>query len=138
MEPLHTGEDTVRGSPVSVAHISDEYEQLSLDSNSSFNSNAVPEWKNKNCPKKRGVTFNSQVKIVPIAMRDDYTDRIRARTWNNAEVILENAHRNVMEFSSEGWSWRQCVEEHQMYTCSITGERIHPVHCMHMPVGTYH
>eukprot|EP00816_Leptocylindrus_hargravesii_P013231 CAMPEP_0196810856 /NCGR_PEP_ID=MMETSP1362-20130617/14826_1 /TAXON_ID=163516 /ORGANISM="Leptocylindrus danicus, Strain CCMP1856" /LENGTH=221 /DNA_ID=CAMNT_0042186031 /DNA_START=83 /DNA_END=748 /DNA_ORIENTATION=- len=139
--PLHIGEQDTgvnRGSPRSVAQITDVLEQQSLDSSnngSSFNSN-VAEF--LNCPKKRGVTFNSQVKVLPIAMRDDYTDRIQARMWNNAEVILENAHRNIVEFNSEGWCWRQCVEEHQMYTCSITGERIHPVHCGHMPVGTYH
>uniref|UniRef100_A0A7S2NTR3 Uncharacterized protein n=1 Tax=Leptocylindrus danicus TaxID=163516 RepID=A0A7S2NTR3_9STRA len=140
--PLHIGGEqdagVSRGSPRSVAQISDVLEQQSLDSShngSSFNSN-VAEF--LNCPKKRGVTFNSQVKVVPIAMRDDYTDRIRARMWNNAEMILENAHRNIVEFNSEGWCWRQCVEEHHMYTCSITGERIHPVHCGHMPVGTYH
>eukprot|EP00957_Ditylum_brightwellii_P179667 13686345-Ditylum_brightwellii.AAC.1 len=39
-----------------------------------------------------------------------------------------NATRNVIEFTAENWDWRQAVEDGDMIICSVTGERVHPIH----------
>ena len=40
---------------------------------------------------KRCITFNESVKIVPIPMRSEYSDRIRSRLWSNTIELYENA-----------------------------------------------
>lgn len=77
----------------------------------------------------RRLTFNEDVKVVPIPMRDEYSDRIKDRLWMNAEEIQRNAERNALEFRSEGFDWRNALVEDNMFTCVETGELIHPVHC---------
>jgi hypothetical protein len=52
-------------------------------------------------PKKR-ISFDVKVKVVPIPMRDEYSNRVRSRLWSNALEIHENATRNSIEFAAEG------------------------------------
>ena len=52
-------------------------------------------------PKKR-ISFDTKVKVVPIPMRDEYSNRVRSRLWSNAIEIHENATRNSIEFAAEG------------------------------------
>ena len=52
-------------------------------------------------PKKK-ITFNTTVKVVPIPMRDEYSNRVRSRLWSNAVEIHQNATRNSIEFAAEG------------------------------------
>jgi hypothetical protein len=77
---------------------------------------------------KRRLTFDEEVEVMPIPMRDEYSDRIRDRLWTSPTEIRQNAHRNVIEFEAEGWDWQSVVEDEGMYRCAITNERIHPTH----------
>lgn len=52
-------------------------------------------------PKKR-ISFDTKVKVVPIPMRDEYSNRVRSRLWSNAVEIHQNATRNSIEFAAEG------------------------------------
>lgn len=74
-------------------------------------------------------TFVEEVKVVPIPRRDEYSDRMKDRLWTSTAEITMNAQRNTIEYQSEGWDWRTALEDENMYTCSVTGELIHPVHC---------
>lgn len=51
---------------------------------------------------EKRLTFNEQVKIMPIPMRHDYSQRVRERLWNDVDDIMLNAQRNAMEFAAEG------------------------------------
>eukprot|EP00586_Coscinodiscus_wailesii_P002646 CAMPEP_0172491104 /NCGR_PEP_ID=MMETSP1066-20121228/21802_1 /TAXON_ID=671091 /ORGANISM="Coscinodiscus wailesii, Strain CCMP2513" /LENGTH=189 /DNA_ID=CAMNT_0013259963 /DNA_START=43 /DNA_END=609 /DNA_ORIENTATION=- len=51
------------------------------------------------------ISFNDNVSVVPIPMRNEYSDRIRSRLWTNVEEIHENAQRNMIEFAAEGYNW---------------------------------
>lgn len=77
------------------------------------------------------ITFNTEVNVVPIPMRDEYSKRVKDRLWTNAEELQQNAQRNAFEFASEGWDWRTALEDENMYRDSVSGELIHPVHCVH-------
>jgi len=52
-------------------------------------------------PKKR-ISFDTTVKVLPIPMRDEYSNRVRSRLWSNAVEIHQNATRNSIEFAAEG------------------------------------
>jgi len=77
---------------------------------------------------RKSLGFNETVQVVPIPMRNEYSNRVRQRLWSNAEEIHENATRNTVEFASEGWDWRSVIEDDGMYVCVATGELIHPCH----------
>ena len=46
--------------------------------------------------------------------------------WSSAAELWENAGRNAKEFGSEGWRWRDAVEDDGMVVWR--GEKVHPVH----------
>lgn len=52
---------------------------------------------------KKTLTFGDSVKVVPIPMRNEYSNRVRSRLWSNATEIYENAARNAYEFAAEGY-----------------------------------
>ena len=52
--------------------------------------------------KKKSLSFHETVEVVPIPMRNEYSNRVKARLWSNAMEIQENAARNSMEFAHEG------------------------------------
>ena len=39
-----------------------------------------------------------------------------------------NTERNILEYASEDYNWRNVCLEEEMYTCSSSQELIHPVH----------
>jgi hypothetical protein len=62
--------------------------------------------KNKNNgkdKKKKSLSFVETVEVVPIPMRNEYSNRVKARLWSNAQEIQENAARNSLEFAHEGY-----------------------------------
>lgn len=72
--------------------------------------------------------FQESVAVVPIPMRDAYSQRIRSKLWNDTVELCENAERNLVEFIAENGDWRTACLEDDMYICGVTGELIHPVH----------
>lgn len=79
-------------------------------------------------PKRRGISFDESVSIVPIPMRSDYSKRMRDRMFHDRKELETMAARNSIEFAAEGWDWRTVTEDDGFYTCSVTGTKVHPIH----------
>lgn len=77
---------------------------------------------------RRSVSLDKSVCVIPIPSREEYSSRVRERLWSSSEELFANAARNSVEFASEGWNWRQAVEDEGMLVHKPTGELIHPIH----------
>jgi len=77
---------------------------------------------------KSSVVFQEDVSVLPIPMRNEYSQRIKSRLWCDKAELHSMAQRNLVEFEFEGWNWRNVVQDECMIV-GMTGELIHPVHC---------
>ena len=64
-------------------------------------------------------------------MRSEYSERVKERIWTSGRELYQNALRNTVEYASEGWNWRNAVEDGKMITAP-SGELIHPVHLQNL------
>ena len=74
----------------------------------------------------RSVSFDTAVRVHPIPLRSQYSNRIRNSLWTPVSELQENAARNCVEFAAENWDWRQAAEDDDMVV--YHGEKIHPIH----------
>jgi hypothetical protein len=75
----------------------------------------------------RRLRFESNVTVIPIASRHQFSNRIKRILWSNSREIKENAERNMREYEYEGWDWNLVLEDDEMYVDSNTGDLVHPV-----------
>eukprot|EP00559_Dactyliosolen_fragilissimus_P004431 CAMPEP_0184870186 /NCGR_PEP_ID=MMETSP0580-20130426/36776_1 /TAXON_ID=1118495 /ORGANISM="Dactyliosolen fragilissimus" /LENGTH=175 /DNA_ID=CAMNT_0027372153 /DNA_START=334 /DNA_END=861 /DNA_ORIENTATION=- len=81
---------------------------------------------------RRNVSFDCSVHVHQIPSRFAYSNRVKQYLWNNIDEFRNSIERNIMEFSSENWDWRQVADDSEFYLNSLTGEKIHPVHIVEM------
>jgi hypothetical protein len=74
------------------------------------------------------VSFFHKVQVLRIPSRKQYPDEMKKSLWATLSEISENAKRNSIEYTAEGWDWRTVLEEKDMYRHPRTGEYVHPVH----------
>lgn len=96
-------------------------------------SNKNPPSSNSRSPKKKAkkqkkVSVNKVVTVVPIPSHAEYCSETRQKIWSTSAELYANAARNTVEFASEGWNWRNVLEEDQMLVHQNNGEFIHPIH----------
>ena len=82
----------------------------------------------KNFQPSKHISFDNNVKVIPIPQRSEYSNRIASRIWSRHEELMKNIERNIIEFESEGWDWRSVKEDDKMLIDCRTGERVHPIH----------
>jgi hypothetical protein len=82
----------------------------------------------KKAKKQKKVSVNKVVTVVPIPSRAEYCCATRQKIWSTSAELYANAARNTVEFASEGWNWRNVLEEDQMLVHQNNGEYIHPIH----------
>ena len=100
--------------------------QLSA-SYSSTTSNKKTKFNRKNSRKGR-VSLHKSVSVIPIPSRCEYSSLVRKRIWSSNAELCANAARNTVEFASEGWNWRNVIEDEGMLLHRASGELIHPIH----------
>lgn len=104
-------------------------------SSSLLSSSSSDELSSSSSSSCRKLTFNEEVKVCPIPKREEYSKRIREQLWASPKEMAMMAHRNTVEFAAEGWDYRNCLEDENMYRCVATNELIHPVHVEHQQRG---
>jgi len=76
----------------------------------------------------KGVSFNEQVRVLPIPPITAYTLEQRHRLYANHFELRENKIRGKKEYEFDNWDWRNATEEHSMAICPLSGELLHPAH----------
>lgn len=79
-------------------------------------------------PIAKGVSFNEQVRVLPIPPLAAYTHEQRGRMYANRFEQRENKLRAKKEYEFDGFDWRNATEEHSMAICPVSGELLHPAH----------
>lgn len=75
---------------------------------------------------RRIVHFDDSVLVVPIPSRHMYSNRIKEAFWTDGDELRNIADKNSYEYATEGWDWKNVLEDDDMYTDMATGEKIHP------------
>ena len=86
-------------------------------------------------PIQRGVSFNEQVRVLPIPPITSYTPEQRYRMYANRFELRENKSRNKKEYEFDNYDWRNVTEEGNMIVCPLSGELLHPVSCCFICFG---
>lgn len=76
----------------------------------------------------RGVSFNEQVRVLPIPPITAYTPEQRYKMYANRFELRENKTRNKKEYEFNNYDWRNATEENSMAICPLSGELLHPAH----------
>jgi hypothetical protein len=79
-------------------------------------------------PVAKGVSFNEQVRVLPIPPITAYTLEQRYRMYANRFELRENKVRAKKEYEFDSYDWRNATEEHSMAICPMSGELLHPAH----------
>jgi len=79
-------------------------------------------------PAAKGVSFNEQVRVLPIPPLTSYTQEQRYRMYANRFELRENKIRAKKEYEFDGYDWRNATEETSMAICPMSGELLHPAH----------
>ncbi|CAB9515476.1 expressed unknown protein [Seminavis robusta] len=87
---------------------------------------------NSKLQQTKTVSFANAVEVISIPSHHSYSNRIKNSFWTNSAEMKQNYARNVLEFSAEGWDYRQVVEEDQFYVTERGRELflVHPVHLL--------
>ena len=77
--------------------------------------------------KKKQISFGEVVNVVPIPMRNEYSDRIRSRLWNNCAEIYENAGRLIilMHECMTSFALRLPSLTYQSYCVGVSSSSLH-------------
>lgn len=79
-------------------------------------------------PIAKGVSFNEQVRVLPIPPLTAYTMEQRQNMYANRFELRETKLRAKKEYEFDGFDWRNATEEHSMAICPVSGELLHPAH----------
>ena len=117
-------EETMSDAGSSLASDDDD-DALIKDNNNNANNN-----NNHNQPVvlTKGVSFNEQVRVLPIPPIASYTPEQRYKMYANRFELRENKTRNKKEYEFDNYDWRNATEEHCMAICPLSGELLHPAH----------
>jgi len=77
------------------------------------------------------VRFDPSVAVLPIPSHRSYDRRTRSRLHATKDEMSSDIARNTLEFTYEGWDWRNAVEEVGMYVRKASGELVHPAHVVY-------
>lgn len=77
---------------------------------------------------RRGVSFDTTVKVQPIPHSDTLTPAQRKKMYTTTWEVRENKIRNKKEYRYDGYNWRNVTEEWEMGVDMATGELVHPAH----------
>ena len=77
------------------------------------------------------VRFDPLVTVVPIPSHRSFDRRMRSWLHATKDEMSSNIARNTLEFTYEGWDWRNAIEEVDMYVSKASGELVHPAHVVY-------
>lgn len=77
---------------------------------------------------KKGVSFNENVRVLPIPPLAAYTLEQRTEMYTNRFELRLTKARNKKEYEFDGFDWRNATEEANMAICPMSGDLLHPAH----------
>lgn len=75
--------------------------------------------------RSRSVSFDQEIVVYPVPSRPGLESE-RDDIWMSPSEMDDAVKRNIFEFASEQWDWRQVVDETEMIP--VNGELVHPAH----------